>query len=256
LTSDFAQLGPDPASMALKRELAEIIMWNEQTSPRSLQKTIGPSELGDPCDRRIAYRIAGTAPVNIWADPWPAIVGTAVHNWLEVALNRYQKAVGDRGWLTELRVQPDPLVHGHSDVFNTRSGTVLDYKTTGTDNMRKLQRGEPPKPGYITQVHLYGLGHERAGREVNYVALIFFPRGGWLDDSFVWRAPYDRAIAEAALERLYKIGFQLLDLNIESNPHRFQLIDAAPGDSCVWCPMFNKELNHDVAASDRGCPGR
>jgi len=252
----FARLGPDPAAMALKQELSEIILWNEQSSPRSKQKALGPSELGDPCDRRLAYKIAGTTPVNIWADPWPAIVGTAIHNWLEVAINHYQAQVGDRGWLTELRVSPDPMVQGRSDIFNTWTKSVVDHKTAGTDKMRKLRKGEPPSPGYISQVHLYGLGHERAGREVRNVALIFYPRAGWLDDAFVWHESYNREIALDALERMYRIGFQLMDLDIESNPHRFQLIEATPGDSCVWCPFFSREISYDVAASDKGCPGR
>jgi len=253
---EFAQLGPDPAAMALKQELSEIILWNEQSSPRSLQKSLGPSELGDPCDRRIAYKIAGAVPVNIWADPWPAIVGTAIHDWLEKAINLYQDRVGDRGWLTELRVSPDPMVQGRSDVFNTRTKTILDYKTTGADKMRKLHRGQPPSPGYITQVHLYGLGHERAGREVKNVALLFFPRSGWLDDAFVWHEPYNREVALDALQRMYRIGFQLMDMDIETNPHRFQLINPTPGDNCVWCPFFSKEKSYDMTADLGGCPGR
>jgi hypothetical protein len=148
------------------------------------------------------------------------------------------------------------MVQGRSDVFNTRTKTILDYKTTGADKMRKLHRGQPPSPGYITQVHLYGLGHERAGREVKNVALLFFPRSGWLDDAFVWHEPYNREVALDALQRMYRIGFQLMDMDIETNPHRFQLIDATPGDNCVWCPFFNKDLSIDIAASDKGCPGR
>jgi hypothetical protein len=253
---EFAQLGPDPLAMALKQELSEIIVWNEQSSPRSQQKALGPSELGDPCDRRIAYKIAGTAAVNIWSDPWPAIVGTAIHDWLETAINRYQRTVGDRGWRTELRVSPDPMVRGRSDVFNDWTHLVVDHKTTSADKMRKLHKGQPPPPGYIAQVHLYGLGHERAGREVRNVALIFYPRSGWLDDAFVWHEPYNRDIALDALERMYRIGFQLVDLDIEEHPERFQLITASPGDNCVWCPFFSKELHRDSAASDKGCPGR
>jgi hypothetical protein len=252
----FAQLGPDPAAMALKQELSEIILWNEQSSPRSLQKSLGPSELGDPCDRRIAYKIAGIPAVNIWADPWPAIVGTAIHDWLEKAINRYQDQVGDRGWLTELGVSPDPMVQGHSDIFNTWTKTVVDHKTTGTDKIRKLRKGESPSAGYIAQVHLYGLGHERAGREVRNVALIFYPRSGWLDDAFVWHEPYNREIALDSLERMYRIGFRLMDLEIETHPYRFEDIQATPGDNCVWCPLFNRELDFDIAASDKGCPGK
>ena len=253
----FAQLpGPDPIAMALKQELSEIILWNEQNSPRSKQLAVGPSELGDACDRRLAYRIAGIPAVNTSSDPWPAIVGTSIHAWLEKAINQYQEANGDLGWRTELRVYPDPLVQGSSDVFNIRTGTVLDHKTTGTDTMRKLKKGNAPPAGYITQIQLYGLGHKNAGRDVKTVALIFYPRSGWLNDTFVWTAPYDESVALAALNRMYAIGEQLMTLQIEQNPHRFQFIEATPGDSCVWCSHYNQEIGLDIAANEKGCPGR
>lgn len=256
MTEEFATLlGPDPVALALKQELTEIILWNERESPRSKQLAIGPSELGDACDRRIAYRIAGTPAVNVWTDPWPAIVGTSIHNWLETAVNQYQKHKGDHGWLTELRVSPDPMVRGRSDVFNTRTSTVVDWKTSGADGMRKLHKGQIP-PGYVTQIQLYGLGHKNAGRDVKNVALVFLPRSGWLDDAFVWQTPYDESVATAALERMYRIGSQLIEMDIESNPHRFGLVEATPGDSCVWCPFFNRNKDPDMAADASGCPGK
>lgn len=253
---EFESLDPAPEASALKRLLSDIVIWNERTAPRSVQKTIGPSEIGNPCDRRIAYRIAATSPTNVWSDPWPAIVGTAIHAWLEKAVNRFQDHHHNQDWLTELRVHPDPLVQGSSDAFHVPTGTVVDYKTTNADTMRKLRKGDPPSPGYITQINLYGLGHERAGRLVKNVALVYYPRSGWLDDAFVWHAPYDKSIAERALARLYQIGFQLLDMDIRNHPERFSDVPASPGDSCVWCPMFNRDMDPTIKASNTGCPGR
>ena len=255
--TDFATLGgaAHPLAATIKHELSQIITWNERESPRSKQQAIGPSELGIECDRRLAYRIAGAAPVNLGADPWPAIVGTSVHSWLDQAVTRYQANVEDLGYLTEVRVRPDDLVIGHSDLFNTKLGMVIDWKTVGTDGMRKVRKGQISQ-GYRTQIQVYGLGHERAGREVRSVALVFLARSGWLDDCYVWVEPYDRTVAIKALERIYQIADLLLDMDIEANPHRFQLVDAAPGDSCVWCPFLNKDADPDVAADLRGCPGR
>lgn len=253
----FAQLpGPDPIAMALKQELSEIILWNEQNSPRSRQLAVGPSELGTACDRRLAYRIAGIPAVNTGSDPWPAIVGSSIHAWLEKAINQYQEANGDLGWRTEERVYPDPLVQGSSDVFNVRTGVVLDHKSAGVDVMRKLKKGNPPPDGYITQIQLYGLGHARAGRKVEQVALIFYPRSGWLADVHVWTTAYDESVAQAALDRMYAIGQLLMDLDVEKQPQRFQFIEASPGDSCVFCAHYSTEIGVDVAASEKGCPGR
>lgn len=255
MTDDFAPLGGDPAAAALKQELTNIIMWNDREAPRSKQRAIGPSEVGDPCDRRIAYRIANTPRIN-FSDPWPAIVGTSIHAWLEAAIERYQQLHGDQGWITELRVAPDDLVRGRSDLYNSKTGTVVDWKTAGSDKVKKLHRGDPPSEGYVSQINLYGLGYERAGYTVNNVALVFLPRSGWLEDAFVWRAPYDRDRALAVLERFYRIGYSLLDLDIENHPENFARVPAKPGDSCVWCPMFNRRMDPTVQASDIGCPGR
>lgn len=247
--------GLSPAAQAIKTELSKIILWNEQMAPRSRQVAVGPSELGHECDRRLAYRIAGCDPVNTNADPWPSIVGTSVHDWLEKAVNRYQQSVEDLSYMTELRVYPDPMVKGRSDIFKASTGTVLDWKTAGPDVMRKLKTGYIPA-SYKTQVMVYGLGHRRAGREVKDVALVFLGRTGWLNDMYVWHAPYDESIAVAALDRMYRLGLQLIELEIEGNPHRYQLIDATPGDSCVWCPFFTRDKDPDVAADQYGCPGR
>jgi hypothetical protein len=253
---EFASLDAAPEASHIKRTLAEMILWNERTAPRSVQKTIGPSEIGNVCDRRLAYRISGTTAINVWSDPWPAIVGTAIHAWLDRAVNRYQTQHHTSDWLTEVAVQPDPLVKGHSDVFHVPTGTVVDYKTTNADTLRKLRRGEDPSDTYKAQINLYGLGHERAGRAVRNVALVYYPRSGWLDDAYVWHAPYDRGIAERALARLYQIGFRLLDLDIENHPERFADVPAKPGDGCVWCPMFNRDKDPTTLASVDGCPGR
>lgn len=252
---DFASLDPDPEASRLKRDLVNIIMWTEKESPRSRQRAIGPSELGDPCDRRIAYRLAGTQAVNRSGDPWPAVVGTAIHNWLETAVNQYQAAHGFQGWIVEQRVEPDALVAGRSDLFHVPTGTVVDYKTASSDKIKKLHRGDAPAPGYVTQINLYGLGHERAGREVKNVALVYYPRSGWLNDSFVWHAAYDRSIALKSLERLYAVGFKLLDLDIRNHPEKFVEVTATGGDNCVWCPMFSREMDPTAVASETGCPG-
>lgn len=256
MTGEWSQVpGPDPLVQALKDELSKIILWNERSAPRSRQVAVGPSELGTECDRRLAYRIAGTPTANLDSDPWPATVGTAIHDWLERAMNRFQQHQGDHGYLTELRVYPDELVKGRCDLYNHKTSMVIDWKTAGADVMRKVQKGQIPD-GYKTQVQIYGLGHRRAGREVKDVALVFLPRSGWLRDMYVWRAPYDESVAKAALDRMYRIVGQLIEMDIETNPHRFQLIDAAPGDNCVWCPFFLKERDPDIAADDKGCPGR
>lgn len=238
----------------IRQKLIDMIMWADQNSPRSLQVAIGPSELGDECDRRVGYRMAGIEEVNNRNDPWAAIVGTAIHQWTEKAVIDFQKAHGTAEWETEVAVQPDPLVIGHSDYFYRPESMVVDLKSSGNDVLKKIHKDGPPE-GYKTQVQIYGLGYERAGIEVKKVALVFVPRAGWLSDMHVWTAPYDRAIAEKALTRMYRIGGELIDLDIMNQPHRWQQVEATPSRNCAFCSWrINREP--DLGADNTGCPGQ
>lgn len=239
-----------PEASELKRDVQHLIRWADGHSPRSLQAAIGPSEMGDACDRRIAYRLAGTPTVNAARDPWPAIVGTAIHAWLESAVDKYQREERDLFWDTEVTVQPDRFVVGHSDVYDALKRRVIDWKTAGTDVMRKIRKQGPPR-SYIVQANLYGLGHEEAGRPVRDVALVFLPRAGWLSGIYVWRDVYRRGLAQEAVRRLYSIGDQLLR---GAQPHQ---LPATPADACGFCPWFQSaDTLMGIEASEHGCPGR
>ena len=71
--------------MNAKQAVYDVIRGAIANHPRSLQKRIGPSEIGTPCDRRIGYKLLGQDE-NPRGDAWKPTVGTAVHGWLEKAL--------------------------------------------------------------------------------------------------------------------------------------------------------------------------
>lgn len=241
----------DPAEAnALKTLVQKMIRHAEGTSARTLQRQIGPSEMGDACDRRLAYRLAEVPAINAARDPWPAIVGTAVHHWMDAAVHTAEGAGLISGWVTEIGVAPDRLVKGHSDVYDAIGHRVIDWKTAGPDVLKKIRTQGPPA-SYIYQANLYGLGHEQAGRPVKDVALVFLPRAGWLSGIYVWRDIYRRHLAELMVERLYKLG----DLLIAGfNPWE---IPAVPSDACGYCPFFaSGDGIMGVEASVNGCPGR
>src|SRR6185369_9665685 len=73
----------------LKAQLLEIITWADQNSTRSQQLAIGPSEIGNTCDQRIARTLAALPQVNFRFDPWAGIVGTSIHSWIQKAVDRY-----------------------------------------------------------------------------------------------------------------------------------------------------------------------
>lgn len=235
--------------LELREDLIEIILWAQRHSRRSQQVALGCSEVGHGCDRRLAYRMAGMEPVHHGGDPWPAIVGTSIHTWLENAINDFQAVHGTKEWFTEMEVYPSPLVKGHTDLY--RQGLVLDLKNPSSDNMKKL-RADGPSEQYVTQVQLYGLGHERAGRLVERVGIVALGRQGWLKDMFVWTTAYDRQHALDALQRIYDLGDKLIALGLPASS-RWKDVPAQPTRLCSWCPWWNRNLSEP---SENGCPGK
>lgn len=248
---EFAEpSGISPFDQELRQALTEVILWADANASRSQQIDIGPSELGDLCERKLTYRMAGAHPVNTRKDPWPAIVGTAIHEWLEKAVNKYQDVAGAQRWLTELTVTPNPLVTGHSDLYDTWTHTVIDWKTKGEKPMKEF-RAHGPSPDHIAQVNLYGLGQIRAGRKVERVALVALPRSGWLAGMAVWSAPYDPRIAEAALARMETVGRKGIELGVQQNPDAFLQVPASPSYLCSFCEWYAPDR-----VSGIGCPAK
>lgn len=233
---------------SLLTDLVDVIKWTDNNSTRSVQKTIGPSELGSLCDRRIAYRLADVTEVNYWSDPLPAIVGTAVHGWLEQAVNSFQAVHHMDRWVTELTVHPDPMVKGHMDLYDRDYKAVIDWKTVSPTKL-KAWKSEGPPEHYRDQVNLYGRGAINAGLEVAKVVLVAVPRSGFLKDMQVWMDDYRPERAQAALDRMYGIANMMIaagdNLTMEEIP-------AAPGSECSYCPWYRGGTG---VANLSGCSG-
>lgn len=244
--------GMTPKDIEMRDDLIDIVKWKYNNATRSLQTALGCSEVGHPCDRRVGYKMAGIAHANHNADPWPAVVGTAIHTWMETAVNDYQAAHSLKRWVTELEVHPSPLVKGHTDLYDRDRKAVLDWKFPSPDNLKGMRKNGPSDQ-YMIQVHLYGLGHVRAGREVKRVGIISLGRQGWLRDLYVHTVPFDQAVAEQALERVYALGRKLNEIDILSHPELWDDVEAKPDKHlCTFCPWF---VRNALTADDKGCPG-
>lgn len=246
--------GEDPFAEDLKAQLVAVIKWRDRGNPRSHQVNVGPSELSSPCDRRIGYRIAGIEQVNVTLDPWPAIVGTAVHDWLENAFQAWLKTLPSKDWITEQRLTFSDDVTGRSDLFHVPTGTVIDWKGTSPDKMKKIKADGSPE-NYKTQIQIYGWGYQKLGYQVNKVALAYFPRAGNIKDLHVDAFDYDPLVGPRAIARPNTVAERLLDLDIFTNPHRWEQVDAVPSHDCGFCPWYNPRRSPEEGASDQGCPG-
>lgn len=219
-------------------------------APRSLQSAIGPSEIGIECRRRLAYKLLDWPQANINRDQWPSTIGTAVHAWMADTYDTLNRQLSRTRYLIEQRVQIPGLPRGGScDLYDTEQGDVIDWKVTSLDRIRKYRRSGPGQQ-YQVQSHTYGLGWLLAGYQPRNVAVVFLPRGGRIDDLYVWSEPFNPALAAEYLTRLESIRTSLITVDPERYPERWALF--ATADSyCTYCPFY---LPHSTDLGT-GCPG-
>lgn len=233
---------------------AEIMHQIERTigdHPRSLQKRIGPSEVGHPCKRRVGYKLLDVAECNTAGDtPWLPTIGTAVHSWLEEVFT-FANPGGNEPtrWLTELRVNVGEVngvdITGSADLYDRVTATVIDWKIVGPTQLKKY-KANGPGDQYRSQIHLYGRGMTRRGLPVDRVMIAFLPRNGELRDAYLWHEGYDEQVALAALERLAGIHLATSLAGVSV------LSQLDPVESyCTRCPWF-RPGSSDVTT---GCPG-
>lgn len=247
----FASPDAPPAPHPLAAQLTDVVRWDSANAPRSLQTAIGPSEIGQPCARRLAYKLLGAPEVNTGGDPWASYVGTAVHAKLADAFENHNRHLGRTRWLVEQRVEVSTGITGSCDLVDVDTLTVIDHKVVGPSSLKKYQK-EGPGPQYRAQAHLYGRGWRRAGLPIKRVALAFYPRAGWLTGLHIWSEPYDETVADEALDRMHNLIAVTCDLQVEDHPDRYQLIPATPGHGCTWCPFWRG----GGPADGTGCPGQ
>ena len=228
--------------------LTSAVEAYESQTDRSMQRALGPSEIGDPCVRKLAHKLAGTRVHNPDGDPWKRFMGTAGHARLADVYEWDARRSHTPAWLAERRVTVgDSGLSGTADLF--ADGTVIDHKIVGSGPQRKY-RTLGPGDQYRKQVHLYGRGFERDGHEVRRVAIAFWLRDGALRDLYVWSEPYDRAVADAALHRVDQITEMVRVGAFDVHPERFALLPSAPGWLCKWCPFYSPRSTDPTA-----CPG-
>lgn len=175
--------------------------------PRSLQVHLGPSEVGNACDRCLVHLLAGHK-VNDVTVPWLPTVGTAVHTWVEGTLRRQHFALPEgspRRYLLEHEVTIGALggadITGHCDIFDTSTGTVIDVKVVGKTTLDKVRR-HGASTTYQRQIHGYGTGLAAQGHTVTDVMIAFLPRNAVsLQHAQIWQAPFDPQVTTDTLAR-------------------------------------------------------
>lgn len=205
--------------------------------PRSLQKEVGPSQLGNPCDHCLAAALAGWEKVEA-ETPWLPLIGTAVH-----ALLLGEDSPWGDGWWFEHDVYVgdvgDKPVNGSADLFHAVSGTVVDLKVVGATTLNEARRNGS-KAQYRAQVNLYGKGFRNAGYNVTTTILAYLPRNSMrLSDAFFDVQPYDEGIAADALIRANQLAAAIKTYEHVSVKARDVFIDALPrAAGCYDCARY------------------
>jgi hypothetical protein len=252
--------GSDQTGELLAERIADLIVDTATNSPRSLQKRLGPSEVGDPCERRLSYKELDWPKAREDGDPAASIIGTGFHTWMEEAFTRRQTQLSDgrpRYKIEErVTVRDSPVeaavVAGSTDLYDRATGTVWDWKLVGHTTLDKY-RSQGPGPQYRTQAHLYGLGQENAGETPQRVAICFVGRYHELR-VHVWTEPYDRQIALDALTRLDRIRARITSPTASAGDYDHNWWSQVPVSElakCRFCEWF-RPGSEDLA---QGCPG-
>jgi len=242
-----------PSGVTFKDELVAMLAHHSANQPRSQQRRLGPSEVGHPCTRKLAYGLTLAPRCNDHAgDPLPSMVGTGAHAQMEDVLAGYNEWHGQR-FLIENRVEPTPGFNGTMDAYDLRDHAVIDWKFPGTTKMSTVRRDQHPGILYEVQAHLYGLGALRAGLTPRIVRIAFIPRAGFSTNTYVWEVPWNPEIAMAAINRMTSTIAMAADLQVDRHPDRYAVFPATPFQ-CDYCPWHHLKPAgpYECAGGDEG----
>lgn len=220
-------MSPEELLSAVARQLTDV----ETASERSQQEEIGWSEVLN-CERALGYRLSGTWPTE-QPDLWPAIRGTALH---ELILGAAEAAIGEQNCELELPVSYRG-VPGHVDLIIFHPPMIVDVKTTTLANAEAWAANDDFLLPKWTQTMGYAAGAVDEGyvdEEGLQVALLVVPVDGRFADWRIWSRPFDRSMADAAVDRLEDIRRRLEAGGVEG------LRRQRPYAFCKsWCKFFS-----------------
>lgn len=261
--------GNTPWAERYGREQKEIVKAYAARAPRSVQKHLGPSELGELCDRQVIAKMAAVQKTNHVSDPWASVMGTAGHAYVEGMYEwdnaRRVEMGGAVRWIPEQRVTPDPdpsnwpnpgpSSHpGTADLYDLPNRALVDHKFLGDSSRQKLI-AHGPKRVYHVQLLLYRRGYQMLGLPVDRVVLLAWPRTkSSLDELYVWEhvpTEEDERLVDEVLERTG--ARQRVAEMVQQGLVDIMDIPPTPSDdSCHFCSLYRPQAAYDSAY---GCAG-
>lgn len=213
-----------------KELLLTVLREKDAGRSRSVQKEVGPSELGG-CRRKVWYRLNGQPETNENELKLAAIMGTAIHAEIEKAIALYDPT-GER-YIVEQEVEAEGI-KAHIDLWIPETGDVVDWKTVKKQNLSYF-----PSNQQRWQVQVYGYLLDKSGKgKPTTVNLVAIARDGDERDVKIHSEPYDPSIAQEALNWLAALK------------ETTELPDAEKDES--YCKFYCKYYD---ASGEMGCAG-
>ena len=238
----------NPVVDPLWTDLRDMIHTKATNHPRNLQRELGPSEVGHPCMRKLAYGLMEVPRCNPEYDCLPSAFGVAMHTWLEDAARMANERLGYDRWITERKVEVTPGLSGTADLFDTETKTVIDWKNLGYTSFDAHVKH--PGPAYRNQVQLYGRGYKRLGYPVERVAIAMLPRTGTLSKMNLDIQPYSDKIVDKVLAQREAVLMMLDDFGVDADPARYQWFPITP-DTCYFCPWWSANPKNPLQCSGK-----
>ena len=187
--------------------IREQILDHIANQPRSLQKTIGPSELGTTCLHCLTQRLIGKTNRSNRDVPWLPYIGTAVHSQFEHLFGEKTVCEAERrvyvGALHNMVKEDQTMnIYGSIDLWMPTAGATIDWKIVGDGTLDDVRRHGPSQQ-YKIQASLYGLGISREIPGAMQRSCIYFlPRNQpSIDAAVIYETTFDPQPGMWALER-------------------------------------------------------
>jgi hypothetical protein len=238
------------------RELREVAVRQAHRQPRSTQRELGPSELGHICHRLVVGKMTRQPITNHVTDPWPSMVGTAVHALLAQFFRNENTINGVPRWIPEVKVAADPRYPGTADLYDAFERVLVDHKVLGPTTMARVKSAAGPAWHYIVQMLIYAAGYRNLGLPVYRVVLAAWPRTeSTLDAMYCWEMTYEPARDDEILRQVFAITAQRRQVasDVLAGQRRIEDVSRTPGDECYFCPFYRPQSALDGGP---GCPGQ
>lgn len=250
--------------------IQRIIERHIDGMPRSVQKEIGPSELGTDCLHCLAAKLAGWAQSRQVA--WLPYIGTSVHKAFEHLFDSLDEMVTidselhqKRRWEAEMRVPVGEIhglagktqVNGSIDLFDRLTSRTIDWKIVGPTTIRNAKANGPSQQ-YLIQASLYGIGLNHVGETVSHNCIYFLPRNdNSLTSALPVEIPFDPQPGQWALNRANMLAM-FLDLieNADGPDMRDAWIHSLPKSAshCFQCSTWPDDRLDDLSTLNQDYP--